>query len=294
MGIAMKPAPQTIADRVQAAFDDFTRAERRAVNALMRNYPVSGLGSITTLAQAAEVSTPTIARMVQKIGFRGYPDFQAALRTELEEQLSSPLAKHERWSGGAPDTHILNRFADAAMENMRQTLALIDPAEFDAACDLLAGEERRIFTVGGRITHALADYFCTHLQVIRDRVIAMAANPSSWAHSLISMRRGDILVIFDIRRYESDLGKLADIAAERGVEVILFTDQWGSPIAPMASRRFNCRIEVPSAWDSSAATMVVLETLIAGVQQRIWESTSSRMKELEALYDRLRLFQKLR
>jgi len=287
-------AQQTIADRVQAAFDGFTRAERQAVNALMRNYPVSGLGSITTLAQAAEVSTPTIARMVQKIGFKGYPDFQAALRNELEAQLSSPLAKHDRWAESAPDTHILNRFADAAMENLRQTLAQIDPAEFDAACDLLAGKDRRIFAVGGRITHALADYFCTHMQVIRDRVAPLAANTSGWAHALLSMRPGDVLVVFDIRRYENDLLRLVEIATARGVRVVLFTDQWGSPIGPLSERRFNCRIEVPSAWDSSAATMMVMETLIAGVQQRIWGSTSARMKELEALYDQLRLFRKLR
>jgi DNA-binding MurR/RpiR family transcriptional regulator len=291
---AVEGAAQTIADRVQAAFDDFTRAERQAVNALMRNYPVSGLGSVTALAQAAEVSTPTIVRLVQKIGFRGYPDFQAALRAELEEQLSSPLAKHDRWAGSAPETHILNRFADAAMENMRRTLAQIDPVEFDAACDMLAGPERRIFAVGGRITHALADYFCTHMQVIRDRVVGLPANTNSWAHSLISMRPGDALVVFDIRRYENDLLKLTEIAAGRGVRVILFTDQWGSPIAPHAVHRFNCRIEVPSAWDSSAAIMVVLETLIAGVQQRTWASTSARMTDLESLYDQLRLFRKFR
>jgi DNA-binding MurR/RpiR family transcriptional regulator len=291
---AVEGAAQTIADRVQAAFDDFTRAERQAVNALMRNYPVSGLGSVTALAQAAEVSTPTIVRLVQKIGFRGYPDFQAALRAELEEQLSSPLAKHDRWAGSAPETHILNRFADAAMENMRRTLAQIDPVEFDAACDMLAGPERRIFAVGGRITHALADYFCTHMQVIRDRVIPMAANSGTWAHYLLSMRPGDVLVVFDIRRYEKDLLQLAEMAAARGVAIVLFTDQWASPVAQHARHRFGCRIEVPSAWDSTAAILVVMETLIAGVQQRTWPSTSQRMNELEQLYDNSRLFRRFR
>ncbi len=285
-------APRTVTDRIQTAFDGFTRAERQAVNALMRNYPVSGLGSITALAQAAAVSTPTVARLIQKIGFRGYPDFQAALRAELEAQLSSPLAKHDRWAGGAPETHILNRFADAAVDNLRQTLAQIDPADFDAACDLLADGRRQVFAVGGRITHALAGYFCTHMQVIREGVTRLDPNANGWAPALIAMQPDDVLVLFDIRRYETELLKLAEIAAERGVRVILFTDQWGSPIAPFAARRFNCRIEAPSAWDSSAATMVVLETLIAGVQQRTWQTTSTRMNELEALYDRLRLFRK--
>lgn len=285
---------KTVSDLLQSASDGLTRAERKLADVILRNYPVSGLGSITALSQGAGVSTPTAARLVQKIGFRGYPEFQAALRAELEQQLSNPLAKHDRWADAAPDTHILNSFADAAMDNLRQTLAQIDPQDFDAACTLLARMERRVFAAGGRITHALAHYFCTHMQVIRDRVIPLAASANTWPHYLLSMREGDILVLFDIRRYENDLLKLAETAAGRGVEIILFTDQWGSPIAPLARHRFGCRIEVPSAWDSSAATMVVLETLIAGVQQRTWSATSARMEELEQLYDATRLFRKFR
>lgn len=286
----MTHSTQTIADRVRAGFHDFTRAERAAVEALMRNYPVSGLGSITVLAQHAGVSTPTIARLVQKLGFRGYPEFQATLRSELEAQLSGPIAKHDRWADSAPAAHVLNRFADAAMENLRQTLARIDPEDFDATCALLAAPERRVLTVGGRITHALADYFCTHMQVIRDGVTALAPQPGGWAQAVVALAPGDALVIFDIRRYETALHHLARLAVERKARIVLFTDQWGSPIAPLAAHRFHCRIEAPSAWDSSAATMVVLETLIAGVQQRTWPETRSRMAELEALYDRLQLF----
>ncbi len=65
------------------------------------------------LAQTANVSTPTVARLVQKLGFDGYPDFQRALRKELDETISSPLTKRERWVDDAPDEHILNRFTKA-------------------------------------------------------------------------------------------------------------------------------------------------------------------------------------
>jgi DNA-binding MurR/RpiR family transcriptional regulator len=281
---------QTVADRVEAAFVTLTRAERQAADALIRNYPVSGLGSITSLAQAAEVSTPTIARLVQKIGFRGYPDFQAALRDEVKEQLSNPLLKHERWAGEDPDAHILNRFAEVATDNVRRTLGRVDPALFDSACDLLADGERAVWSVGGRITQPLADYFCTHLSMVRDRVVRLPRSADGWPQALISMAAGDALVLFDIRRYQKDLQKLAHLARSRGVEVVLFTDKWKSPVSRFAGHRFDCRVEVPSAWDSAAAIMVLLETLIAGVQMRTWPSTSRRIKELEQIYGPLQLF----
>jgi len=80
----------TISDRLRGKKDQLTRAERQLAGIILQNYPASGLGTITTLAQSADVSTPTVARMVQKLGFTGFPEFQAMLRQELNEKISGP------------------------------------------------------------------------------------------------------------------------------------------------------------------------------------------------------------
>lgn len=288
----MSESAKTVSETIRSRFDGLTRAERQLANSLLDNYPVSGLASITTVAGNARVSTPTVVRTVKKLGFRGFPEFQAQLRQELEAALSSPIAKHERWASKAPDAHILNRFADAVMSNMRQTLMHLDPTAFDAACDLLADPERSIHFVGGRITHALADYFFTHMQVIRDDVTLVASNSNAWPHYVLGMKDGDVLVMFDIRRYEHAMFKLAEMARSRGVAVILLTDQWGSPVSKLAYRTFNVHIEVPSAWDTSVVTLFVVEAMIESVQTITWGTTRDRMEELEALFDASRLFKK--
>ena len=229
----------TVSDVINAHFAVLTRAEKQLAAMLLDNYPVSGLGSITTVAENAGVSTPTVARMVQKIGFRGFPDFQSRLHQELEATISNPISKHDRWAANAPGTHILNRFADATMNNMRATLAQLETAEFDGAAAMIADRKRNIYLVGGRITRALADYFFTHLQVIRSGVTQIASNSSSWPHYVLDMKKGDVLIMFDIRRYEQEMETLSRIARERGVEIILFTDQWSSPIAKSARRVFR-------------------------------------------------------
>lgn len=282
----------TVSDVINAHFAALTRAEKQLAETLLDNYPVSGLGSITTVAENAGVSTPTVARMVQKLGFRGFPDFQARLHQELEATLSNPIAKHDRWAASAPGTHTLNRFADAVMGNMRATLAQIEPREFDAAAALIADRRRNIYLVGGRITRSMADYLFTHLQVIRTGVTQIAANPSSWPHYVLDMKQGDVLILFDIRRYEQEMETLARFARNRGVEIILFTDQWGSPVAKSSSKVFRAQIEVPSAWDSSVVLLFLVEALIEAVQSSNWDETRDRMKTLEGLFDSTRIFRK--
>ena len=106
------------------------------------------------------------------------------------------------------------------------------------------------------------------------------------------MAKGDVLVAFDIRRYERDILKLAEMAKAKGVVLILFTDQWSSPAAKHATHCFNCRIEAPSAWDSSVVTLFVVEALIAAVQNATWKETRQRMKTLEELFDQTKMFRK--
>ncbi len=270
----------------------FTPSERRLAEHLLRNYPVAGLTSITALARDAGVSTPTVARLVHKLGFRGYPDFQDALRGDVQEMLASPLARHERWAAEAQESHPLNRMADAALANLQATLSRIDHQEFDAACDLVADRKRTVFALGGRITHAIADYLVTHLRIMRPAVRLVQEAAHNWPPALLDVRAGDVMVVFDIRRYENQVLEIASLAAEQGAEVILFTDQWVSPAADIARHRFSCHVDVPSAWDSSLTVLLLVETMIASVQERLGEEAADRMRALEQLYARTRFFRR--
>ncbi len=175
-----QPAKPTIAERIRLHADRFTRAEQRLVSALLGNYPVAGLSSITEVALSAGVSTPTVLRLAKKLGFSGFPSLQSALRDEVAAQLQTPISKHDRWSAEAPEAHILNRFAAAILENLRTSLTLLDHREFDRIVDLLANRRRGIHIIGGRITKTLAEYLFTHLHTIRPGISLMPAAPASW------------------------------------------------------------------------------------------------------------------
>ena len=282
----------TISDRIQQKLDALTRAERQLALSILENYPASGLGPLTALAKDADVSVPTVARMVHKLGFRGYPEFQAELREELRAKAKDPIAKHDTWAEDAPSEHMLNRFTDAVIGNIRNTLAQIDAQSFDAACALAGDPARHLYIVGGRITHTLAEYLFLHMQVIRPNLTHVQSTSNSWPHYLLNAGKGDVFIIFDVRRYENNTLKLAEMAHARGAEIVLFTDQWRSPVHSLARHSFSSRIVVPSAWDSVTTTMLLVETMIAAVQNLRWGDTKARMEELEDMFDQTRLFRK--
>lgn len=287
-----RQARTTIAERIRTRFAALTPAERQLADSLMANYPVAGLSSITDFARTAGVSTPTVLRAAKKLGFSGFPEFQAALRDEIQETLATPIARHDVWVADSAGEHILNRFAQVSLANLRTSLRGIDAREFDAVARLLMDPKRRIHIIGGRISHSLASYLCTHLQMARDGVSLMPRVAGLWPQQLIAMNRADVLVVFDVRRYEAELADLALLAREQGATIVLFTDQWMSPVAAHARHAFAARVEVPSSWDSGVVILFLVEALIAAAVDAGWPQMSTRMTRLEQLLDRTRRFRR--
>ncbi len=281
----------TVSEKFLAKRDSTTPSERQLINTILDEYPIAGLCTITELASKAGVSPTTVTRLLQKTGFDGYARFQAALRDELSEMISDPISKRDVWRTALPEEHILNRYSRQALENQRRTLDDTDPEEFDSICRSICDPEKRIFIAGGRITSTLAQYLHLHLQMIRPDVRLLPV-ASSWPHDLLDIRSGDVLVLLDVRRYENSTLVMGQMCHERGAEVILFTDQWRSPVHRIAKHTFSARIVAPSAWDSMASMIVLLECVIAQVQERLWDSVEKRTDALEKAFDRTKLFRK--
>ncbi|WP_010137958.1 MurR/RpiR family transcriptional regulator [Oceanicola sp. S124] len=277
----------SVRQRIRLRDQQLTAAERRVCDVLLDDYPMAGMQSVTKLAELACVSTPTVIRMARKLGFEGFPELQNALRDEVADRIKAPALKRDARGG---DGHVLHRFADALIGNLTRSLERLDTATFDEVAELLADTSRHAYFLGGRITGATAAYFHNHMQIIRTGVTLLDQGPSVWPHYLLDMGESSVLVLFDIRRYEKDLLRLAELAQGRGATIVLFTDQWGSPIAQVARHVFHLQVEAPSNWDSTTAIVAVVEALIAEVQAKRWDESRERLDELEAMFSTTRVF----
>ena len=232
---------ELIADRIDA----MPAGERRAAQTLIANYPLIGLKTVADFSQHAGVSSPTILRFVARLGFQNYPEFQSALQDELAAQLQSPASRTA--SPQAPQRGEAS--ADArgdAGEHPRDVPPCVRKADRRHRRRCSPTASRRPFSIGGRFTDPVARYMAAHLTIIRPNVFHLAGQESNWRDRLIDMGKRDVLLIFDIRRYQESLIRFAEKAHQRGVQIVLFTDQWLSPIARFARHVVAGRTAVPS------------------------------------------------
>jgi DNA-binding MurR/RpiR family transcriptional regulator len=278
----------SIAETIRQGLGGLTATERKPALALLANYPVPGLEPVAQFAKRAGVSGPTILRLVAKLGFNSYPRFQQALRDELELRGQAPLAKiGARPLGQWPSSDVYSQYGRAIVSNIEASLGEVPRSEFKGTLDLLADRSRRISLLGGRFSGSVALQFYLHLRELRPRVQLIGGQTATWVEHLLDIGSKDVLIVFDIRRYQEDVIRFAREAAAQGADIVLFTDQWLSPIAAVARHVFALRTAIPSSWESFGAPSALTEILTACLQAKNWGDARQRMQRLEKIRSRL-------
>lgn len=264
------------------AIPALTAAERKLAQAVLADYPFNALQTVVDLAARTGVSPPTITRFVGKLGFAGYAEFQRRLIAEIKEARLSPLDLGSTLADRAQsDEGDYPLRAARLLHTMRDSMP---PGLVQAVSAMLADRSRRLFVLGGRITDHVAGYLAVHLQQLREGVVHLPPVAERWPDHVLRMRRHDVLILFDVRRYQPDLEALAQqVRTVRNAQVVLVTDTWLSPIARQATHVFALPIGIGTVWDSSVTLLALAEELVVRVSDADWPAARRRIAALDAL-----------
>lgn len=254
---------------------------RRIARALLENYPAAGLDTVASLASAAGVSAPSVVRFVSALGFESFRAFQDELRDELGGRDASALSQARVGRGRQGDPLDASRRAIAA--GVEDTLGSAARSDFAAAVALLGAEGRRVTAVGGDYSRAAAAHLVAQLAPIRPEVRLLPGPSVLAAAELADARPGDVMVIFDFRRYQPRMAAIARRAAEAGGRVVLVTDRWRSPVAASAHVTLIARVESAGASDTLVPALALVEALSEAVERRRGEDALERLAAVDPI-----------
>ncbi len=275
-------AYSTIRSRIEGLGEGFTPADHQLISVLLSDYPFAGLAPIQELSNKAQISAPSVSRFVNKLGCAGFQEFQQLLIQELKQGQQSPidLRQDRVLDTNAPLASYVSRI-NALNEKL---LDRVTPAQFDRLCNLLGDPKRNIYMIGGRMSGSIAEFFARHLRQIRKDVYSIPPDPEIWPEYVLRMRKRDILVIFDFRRYQASLAHLSKQARAQKTRTIVVTDQWISPAAKGATELVSVPTDSGTLWDSFGSAFALVEALLVPLAERDWDATSARI----AAWDDLR------
>jgi DNA-binding MurR/RpiR family transcriptional regulator len=276
------PADGTVAERLRVVRNHLAPAELAVANVLIENYPTGGLVPIVQLAASAEVSAPTVLRLVGKLGFNGYGEFHEALRSEIQARIFSPVDAYPASTKTAAETPIARAQA-AYYECIRSTFSHLDPRELKSAVSALANVNRPVYVLGGRISSILAMHLATYLSMLRQNVLHVTSDEAGRIAGLIDLGPKSVVVLFDFRHYQQTSLDWGMEAAKRGAYLVLVTDQYLSPLASRATSLLTSSTKGLEPFDSMAGGFALTEVVISEVARALGSPARKRLADFLAL-----------
>jgi DNA-binding MurR/RpiR family transcriptional regulator len=268
-----------IKDEIFARMDELSPAEKKVARTLLAGYPSTGLESAAAVAKTAGTSTPTVLRLVSRLGIGSYPEFQRRLRAEVTQQMSSPVSRAEQ-SATTGDGSLLERAVGQRTRLVEGLLTSVPPSEFDRAVRALAAGPKHVVVSGGYFSRQVANLLTMQLDQLIPGVDLAEEPLGRDIGRYLRLGRDSVAVIFDLRRYELTSREVTTLAKQRRATVIVITDEGLSPAAEDADIVLPVTIAgIP--FDSFASLLVLVEALVEGVFQAVGAGSIQRMKAWE-------------
>ena len=273
---------RSVRDRLLEPDRNFTNSEMKAVRVLLGNYPAAGLTTVSKLAKQAGVSDPTVLRLAQRLGFEGFAEMQEALLAEVEAHMRSPLTL----PAASPSRRKPNAYQAFFAETLSQCEAVVREtatADYERAVALLTDPRMEVLCLGGRFSRFLAGILQRCLHHLREGTRLLDGTAADLVDEIASLGKRHVLAVFDYRRYQTDVVRFAGEAKARGVHVILFTDQWVSPIAEFADVVITAPTATSSPFDTLVTPLLQIEAVTVGVAGRLgaeWRSRAALLEEV--------------
>lgn len=267
-----------VLDLIADAANRFTPSERRVAEAVISDPKVVAFGTVAQLAEISGSSGPTVLRFAAKLGFEGFVELQATVQEEIADQLRPATQRiRER-----PLSDVIGRTLAADLDNVRSTLGEVDAADFRTAIDLLSDRRRRVFVIASEVSGGAGQLLAGQLDLLRDGVFQITGTPVKVSRDLVRVEPLDVVIVFDLRRYERWLLEATTRAADTGATLIALTDGRLSPLAERAALTFVVAARGVGPFDSVVGAMSLVHALIAAVAARLRRSATGRLDAVES------------
>lgn len=256
---------------------------RQAAKIVLERPEDVALRSMRALAGDAGVPPSTMVRLAKALGEPSYEAFRRVFQEALRTSGTDFVARAE-WLQKLPEggraSGVVGGMAEAILSNVETAFRGSEPAALASAAERLR-TARTAYVVGIGGMHAPAAYFHYVARMTRPSVHLAEPKMASMVDELAGIGAADVLLVLSVAPYAAQSVATAQVAKSAGAHIIAVTDSRASPIAPLADTLLLVPTATPQFFPSQAATVALLETLIALLVSSGDRAVLARIEEVE-------------
>ncbi len=265
------------------SFGRLSPKHQSVVRFIAENPSVAAFATASELGARIGVSTATVVRLAQTLGFSGYPEFQQNIRHSYLRTLR-PLEVLERQHHDQQNHFQAQIYQD--IENLRR---MLDSLHMDVLTRVAQQIERasQIVIISAGTHSAVALVLGAHLRFMGYRALVEDRGGPHLTAAIAPLGRGDLVIAITFWKGIREVIRAVEWASSRGIATVGITDTIYSPLAETADVSLALPTEGTSFFQSMVGPLSIVNGLLAHLAQHADARRKDIMKEAERSYDLL-------
>lgn len=250
-------------ERLAARLTNLSPTEQRVARFFNEHREDVAFKSAAEMAQVLDTSDATVVRTARSLGYAGLPELKHEMIEEIRSRLTPAvrLGRSLEWIGDEPQA-ALDHMLTQQIEFLEEARRSVRPDEFQRAITLI-DDAGRVLACGIGPLDPLAQYLALRLTRFGRQATAVTSTGFRLADELITMRRGDVLVLLVYGHLFREIEVTLTHAKQVGIPVVLITDTLA--MAAQAEAALTAHCSRAGMLKTVAVALVLIEALLLGV-----------------------------
>ena len=225
---------------IRDAYPGLSSAKKSVASYFLNHYSALQFSTVTELAEQIGVSDTTIINLCADLGFGGFSSFKRAVREDLQQEKSAPIAvDRQEHSGEAMAAEL----AASVIDGLQVTFGNPENLTVIAKGAELMAKAKTVYAIGFWSASALAKELCLILR--RQGWNAEAIYPDMGDHidKVLQITSEDVVIAYDFSLYINSMMEICQVLHKQKVPIILITDMGPCPCLPYADLALHCQRE---------------------------------------------------
>ena len=275
-------ASHPVINEISSKLDSLTPKAQTLGNYIMQNPSKAVFMTTKELAEACGLSEATVVRFVSTLGYKGYSEFQEALKDFVNTGLSLPERAAIKGIE-EPGTSRLHRGIMEELNNLKYLYENINVETMNQFVDHL-NKSNAVYVIGSRLSYTYAYYLGWSLTKVRQGIHILKGSDSTCIDILTNAQPNSLVIISATTRYPNELIKLSKMVRRSSHTLLTMTDSSICPIIQFA----DISLVVPSRSipfiGNVSGMLAIIQYIIQELASRRGKDLNEYQKQLEQVY----------
>ena len=265
--------------KIETLIPNMTSAQKKVADLILSDSFGAAFSTIDKLAHASGVSTASVIRLANAVGYNTFSEFQE----DLKECMRTAAAPVHRLAMNTQADYVPEGIASdvfrQGIENLNMTFQnLTDELFKDIASRL--DQAGKIFITGARTSESTAKYLTFNLNRIFQNTVYVGEALSDQFDLIKKADASSVVIVISNSRYHKALCETAARCREKGSSVIGITDSYDSPLAAKSDIQL-----IGKCWSVDFHNSILSQIMIADVLIKACSEVNPQRVKANLEYD---------